>query len=126
MSDEIKKEDSTEAAGEPQAAPEIKETPAAPEAEAPVAAAPAAPAAEEARPHPAARIPRFKRKGCKFCQNKNLVIDYKNVEILERFITERGKILPRRITGTCSKHQRGVALAIKQARIIALLPFIVQ
>jgi small subunit ribosomal protein S18 len=124
MSDEIKKEDSTEtAAGEPQAAPEIKEAPVAPMAEATAAAAPAA---EETRAHPAARIPRFKRKGCKFCQNKNLVIDYKNVDILERFITERGKILPRRITGTCSKHQRGVALAIKQARIIALLPFVVQ
>lgn len=72
------------------------------------------------------RVPRFKRKGCRFCQNKNLVLDYKNVEILERFVTDRGKILPRRITGTCSKHQRTLASAIKRARIIALLPFIVK
>jgi len=72
------------------------------------------------------RAPRFKRKGCRFCQNKSLVVDYKNVEILERFITDRGKILPRRITGTCAKHQRSIALAIKRARIVALLPFIVQ
>jgi small subunit ribosomal protein S18 len=95
-------------------------------AEAPVEVKPPeAPAPEGPRQMPP-RVPRFKRKGCRFCQNKNLVIDYKSVEILERFITERGKILPRRITGTCSKHQRSVALAIKRARILSLLPFVVQ
>jgi small subunit ribosomal protein S18 len=73
-----------------------------------------------------ARIPRFKRKLCSFCQDKNLLIDYKRPDILERFITDRGKILPRRVTGTCSKHQRFVAREIKRARIIALLPFVEQ
>ncbi|MDR0316148.1 MAG: 30S ribosomal protein S18 [Treponema sp.] len=65
----------------------------------------------------------FKKKICKFCSQK-LKIDYKDADTLRRFITERGKILPRRITGTCAKHQRALAAAIKQARIIALLPFV--
>jgi small subunit ribosomal protein S18 len=69
---------------------------------------------------------RFKRKVCKFCYDKNLEIDYKNVKMLEQFITDRGKILPRRVTGTCAKHQRRVAIAIKRARIIALIPFVEQ
>jgi small subunit ribosomal protein S18 len=67
----------------------------------------------------------FKKKVCKFCTQK-LKIDYKDADTLRRFITERGKILPRRITGTCSKHQRALALAIKRARIIALLPFVAE
>ena len=65
----------------------------------------------------------FKKKVCKFCAQK-LKIDYKEADTLRRFITERGKILPRRITGTCAKHQRALALAIKQARSIALLPYV--
>ena len=65
----------------------------------------------------------FKKKVCKFCMQK-LKIDYKDADTLRRFITERGKILPRRITGTCAKHQRALALAIKRARIIALVPFV--
>ena len=65
----------------------------------------------------------FKKKVCRFCVQK-LKIDYKDADALRRFITERGKILPRRITGTCAKHQRALAAAIKQARIIALLPFV--
>ena len=65
----------------------------------------------------------FKKKVCKFCIQK-LKIDYKDADTLRRFITERGKILPRRITGTCAKHQRSLALAIKRARIIALVPFV--
>jgi small subunit ribosomal protein S18 len=52
------------------------------------------------------------------------MIDYKKHEILERFITDRGKILPRRVTGTCAKHQRAIAQEIKRSRIVALLPFI--
>ena len=64
----------------------------------------------------------FKKKVCKFC-SKKLSIDYKDAETLRRFTTEMGKILPRRITGTCAKHQRQLARAIKRARIIALLPF---
>ncbi|MDR1971485.1 MAG: 30S ribosomal protein S18 [Treponema sp.] len=67
----------------------------------------------------------FKKKVCKFCVQK-LKINYKESDILRRFITERGKILPRRITGTCAKHQRALALAIKQARSIALLPFVAE
>ncbi|MDR2403429.1 MAG: 30S ribosomal protein S18 [Spirochaetaceae bacterium] len=67
----------------------------------------------------------FKKKVCKFCTQK-LKIDYKDADVLRRFITERGKILPRRITGTCAKHQRALALAIKRARIIALLPFVAE
>ena len=77
------------------------------------------------RPQPY-RNPRFKRRGCHFCQDKNLVIHYRKPEILEKFITDRGKILPRRITGACSKHQRAIAVAIKRARILSLLPFIVK
>ncbi|MDR1429560.1 MAG: 30S ribosomal protein S18 [Spirochaetaceae bacterium] len=65
----------------------------------------------------------FKKKVCKFCAQK-MKIDYKDADTLRRFITERGKILPRRITGTCARHQRALALAIKRARVIALLPFV--
>ena len=65
----------------------------------------------------------FKKKVCRFCAQK-LKIYYKDADTLRRFITERGKILPRRITGSCAKHQRALALAIKQARSIALLPFV--
>jgi small subunit ribosomal protein S18 len=65
----------------------------------------------------------FKKKVCKFCTQK-LKINYKEVDVLRRFITERGKILPRRITGTCSKHQRALAGEIKKARLVALLPFV--
>ena len=65
----------------------------------------------------------FKKKVCKFC-NQKMRIDYKDADVLRRFITERGKILPRRITGTCAKHQRLVALTIKRARVLALLPFV--
>jgi small subunit ribosomal protein S18 len=66
-----------------------------------------------------------KKKVCRFCTQK-LKIDYKDADTLRRFITDRGKILPRRITGTCAKHQRAVAEAIKRARIIALLPFVAE
>ncbi|HDN59326.1 MAG: 30S ribosomal protein S18, partial [Candidatus Neomarinimicrobiota bacterium] len=64
-----------------------------------------------------------KRKICKFCENPHEKIDYKNYKLLRRFITEQGKIIPSRITGTCSKHQRQLAKAIKRARNIALLPY---
>jgi len=70
--------------------------------------------------------PRYRKKFCRFCHNKTLKINYRDAQILEGFITERGKILPRRITGTCSKHQRDISRAIKQARILALLPFVVK
>jgi small subunit ribosomal protein S18 len=66
----------------------------------------------------------FRKKVCRFCANKSLVIDYKDSDNLKRFTTERGKILPRRITGTCAKHQREITVAIKRARNICLLPFV--
>lgn len=64
-----------------------------------------------------------KKKVCSFCVDKVEAIDYKEVAKLRRFVTERGKILPRRISGNCAKHQRQVTVAIKRARNIALLPF---
>ena len=64
-----------------------------------------------------------KKKVCRFCVEKVDFIDYKKVEMLQPFVQERGKILPRRMTGTCSKHQRWLGLAVKRARNIALLPF---
>ena len=66
---------------------------------------------------------RPRRKVCSFCVDKVEHIDYKAVAKLRRFVTERGKILPRRISGNCAKHQRQVTVAIKRARNIALLPF---
>lgn len=66
---------------------------------------------------------RPRRKVCAFCVDKADQIDYKDVAKLRRFTTERGKILPRRISGVCAKHQRKLTLAIKRARAIALLPF---
>ena len=65
-----------------------------------------------------------RKKVCGFCKGKVKHIDYKDAERLRRFVTERGKIIPSRITGTCAKHQRQVSRAIKRARIIALLPFV--
>ncbi len=62
-------------------------------------------------------------KICQFCADKNISIDYKSVDMLRRFVTEDGKIRPRRQTGTCASHQRKLAMAIKRARHIALLPF---
>lgn len=67
----------------------------------------------------------FRKKVCRFCSNKAKV-DYKDADGLRRFTTERGKILPRRITGTCAKHQRRLALEIKRARSICLLPFVTE
>lgn len=64
-----------------------------------------------------------KKKVCQFCADKTETIDYKDVEKLRKYVTERGKILPKRITGTCAVHQREVTKAIKRARIVALLPY---
>ena len=64
-----------------------------------------------------------KKKVCQFCADKNKTIDYKDVETLKKYVTERGKILPKRVTGTCAVHQREVTKAIKRARIVALLPY---
>ncbi len=64
------------------------------------------------------------KKVCRFTQNKVKYIDYKDVKILQRYITEQGKIIPKRITGTSSKYQRQLSLAIKRARHMALLPYV--
>ena len=66
-----------------------------------------------------------KKRICKYCTDKTLFIDYKDPQALKYFVTERGKIVPRRISGNCARHQRKVQLAVKRARNIALLPFTV-
>ena len=66
----------------------------------------------------------FKKKECQFCKAPSIVIDYKDVNLLKRYINEKGKILTRRSSGACAKHQRQIANAIKNARILALLPFV--
>ncbi|HMO58479.1 MAG TPA: 30S ribosomal protein S18 [Roseiflexaceae bacterium] len=65
-----------------------------------------------------------RRKVCAFCSEKVHLVDYKDVKRLQRFVSERGKILPRRRTGTCARHQRTLTTAIKRARHMALLPFV--
>lgn len=75
---------------------------------------------KQARPQ-MKRIP--KRKVCQFCVDKVSEIDYKDVAKLKKYVTEKGKMLPRRMTGVCAKHQRILAEAIKRARVMALLPY---
>ena len=65
-----------------------------------------------------------RRKVCTFCTERDAVIDYKNPAQLRKFISERGKILPRKMTGTCARHQRQLTVAVKRARQVALLPYI--
>ena len=74
-------------------------------------------------PHRRRHFPRT--KVCRFCADRSLRMDYKEPDILRSFVTERGKIVPRRISGNCAKHQRELTTAIKRARNIALLPFTV-
>ena len=69
------------------------------------------------------RFRKIRKKVCPLCSDKNLVLDYKNGEQLRKYINEKGKILPRRATGACAKHQRTITLAVKRARHIAVLPF---
>ena len=64
-----------------------------------------------------------RRKVCRFCADKGMLIDYKDTRVLGSFLSERGKIIPSRITGNCARHQRALTLAIKRARTVALLPF---
>ena len=66
---------------------------------------------------------RRRRKVCYFTSNNITHIDYKDTDLLRKFVSERGKILPRRVTGTCAKHQRTLTAGIKRARIMALIPF---
>jgi small subunit ribosomal protein S18 len=67
-----------------------------------------------------------RRKFCKFCADTSLQIDYKDPELLRHYVTERYKIVPARVTGTCARHQRAMTTAIKRARVLALLPFTTQ
>lgn len=84
-----------------------------------VQAAPAA--AKPARPN----VNRKRKKVCQFCADKTVnFIDYKDAAKLRKFTSDRGKILPRRVTGTCAMHQRELAIAIKRARVIAILPYV--
>lgn len=69
---------------------------------------------------------RPRRKPCQFCMEKAELVDYKDIAKLKRFMTERGKIVPKRISGNCAQHQRDVTIAIKRARHLALLPFTVE
>jgi small subunit ribosomal protein S18 len=69
------------------------------------------------------KVRRMKRKVCSFCVDKATGIDYKELPKIKKFISERGKILPRRVSGNCAKHQRQLTVAIKRARHIALLPY---
>ncbi|MBE5968845.1 MAG: 30S ribosomal protein S18 [Lachnospiraceae bacterium] len=69
------------------------------------------------------RTIRRRKKVCVFCGDKNGEIDYKDVNKLKRYVSERGKILPRRITGNCAKHQRALTVAVKRARHISLMPY---
>ena len=78
------------------------------------------------RPTKNRKFKRPKRKVCMFCVEKISYIEYKNVPRLKRFTSERGKILPRRTTGSCASHQRDLTRAIKRAREIALLPFVAE
>ncbi|MGA3083872.1 MAG: 30S ribosomal protein S18 [Thermodesulfobacteriota bacterium] len=65
-----------------------------------------------------------RRKVCRFCADSSMIIDYKDSKLLKHFTSERGKIIPRRISGNCAKHQRELTAAIKRARQIALLPYL--
>ena len=70
--------------------------------------------------------PKFKKqrkKACPLCSDKNFVLDYKNFDIMKKFVNDKGKILPRRTTGACAKHQRDITLAVKRARHFAILPY---
>lgn len=87
------------------------------------ASAPAADERAERRPYHQGQPNHRRKKVCLFCQDKVTEIDYKDVLKLRKFVSERGKILPKRVTGTCAMHQRQVTTAIKRARYVALLPY---
>ena len=72
------------------------------------------------------KVKRIRKKVCPLCADRNFVLDYKNPEQLKKFVNEKGKILPRRITGNCAKHQRALTVAIKRARHIALMPYVAE
>ncbi|HLK12040.1 MAG TPA: 30S ribosomal protein S18 [Candidatus Binatia bacterium] len=84
-------------------------------------------AKERERPQAGGRGPRRRgmgrRKVCRFCADKTMLIDYKDTRVLGNFLSERGKVIPARITGNCAGHQRRLTVAIKRARTMALLPY---
>jgi small subunit ribosomal protein S18 len=82
-----------------------------------------APAAAEPQKGEREMFRRSRRRGCPFCSDEAMVIDYKDPGLLRYFITDRGKIVPRRVSGVCAKHQRALTTSIKRARVIAFLPF---
>ena len=94
--------------------------------DAPAAETEAAAPAENAekRPYRQKNMRVRRKKVCLFCTDKTAVIDYKDAARLRKYISERGKILPRRVSGTCAKHQRELTTAIKRARVLALLPYV--
>lgn len=69
------------------------------------------------------RFRKVRKKVCVLCSDKNFVLDYKNADTLKKFVNDKGKILPRRTTGACAKHQRAITLEVKRARHIAILPY---
>ena len=69
------------------------------------------------------KFKRIRKKVCPLCKDKNFVLDYKNPDQIRKFISDKGKILPRRATGACAKHQRDITLAVKRCRQIAMLPY---
>jgi small subunit ribosomal protein S18 len=81
------------------------------------------PGARDRRPRGRFGRSRGRRRVCRFCAEKSLPLDYKWSEVLETFVSERGRIVPSRTTGTCAKHQRSLTIAIKRARNAALLPY---
>lgn len=80
--------------------------------------------ANKAKPKRASKDRRVKRKPCSFCAEKTIDVSYRDVNRLRKYISERGKIVPRRISGNCAKHQRMLTVAVKRARVIAFLPFV--
>ncbi|MBI5970769.1 MAG: 30S ribosomal protein S18 [Deltaproteobacteria bacterium] len=80
-------------------------------------------ASDSRGPDAPGRRPYQKKKVCRFCSEPELTMDYKDAKALRPFVTEKGRIVPRRITGACAKHQRMVATAIKRARNVAIVPF---
>ena len=81
-------------------------------------------AADDGRERGRRRV--FRRKPCKFCAERIEIVDYKDINRLQKFTSERGKILPSRVSGNCAAHQRQLARAVKRARQVALLPFIAE
>lgn len=93
-------------------------------------ASPAASGSEDSQDRGDSRVRRRpirrRRKVCAFCEDETKPIDFKDVNTLKKYVSERGKILPRRITGNCAKHQRAITLAVKRARHVALMPYTVE